>query len=189
MGRHDRVVFLDRDGVINEAPPEGSWVLHWEGFRFAPGALEALRRLRERGFTVAVVTNQSCIGRGLAPAEEIAGINERMAEAVAAAGGRIAGVYVCPHAKDADCACRKPKPGLIDQASRELGLRPERAFLVGDSVRDIEAGRARGCTTILVCDLRPAGPDSAGEAEGPTPDHVVGSLAEAVELILRLVED
>lgn len=179
--QHDRVVFLDRDGVINESPPEGSWVFTWEEFRFLPDALAALRRLREEGFTVAVVTNQSCVGRGLATREAIDDINARMVRLVEAAGGHIAGVYVCPHPRVADCACRKPKPGLIDQAARELGLRPERAFLVGDAERDIEAGLARGCTTILVA--------PAGRPEGTKAHHVVAGLSEAVELILALVQE
>ncbi len=174
------MVFLDRDGVINESPPTGSWVLSWEEFRFAQGALDALRLLREQGFTVVVITNQSCVGRGLARLEDIQAINTRMADAVSDAGGQIAGVYMCPHPKAADCACRKPKPGLIDQAARELGLRPERALLVGDAERDVEAGLARGCTTILIA---PAGrPDTKAH-------HVVTGLSEAVELVLRLVEE
>lgn len=181
--RYDRVVFLDRDGVINEPPPAGSWVFRWEEFRFAAGALEALQRLHAHGFTVVVVTNQSCVGRGLAPLADIAAINQRMAAAVAAAGGRLAGVYMCPHSKADECACRKPKPGLIDQAARELGLAPERAFLVGDSPRDVEAGLARGCTTFLVA---PAGSDGGG---GPQPDHVVASLGDAVTRILGLVNE
>ncbi|MBM4031166.1 MAG: HAD family hydrolase [Planctomycetes bacterium] len=180
--QHDRVVFLDRDGVINESPPKGSWVFHWAEFRFIPGALDALRRLREHGFTVAVITNQSCVGRGLAPLAEIEEINARMIGAVAAEGGWIAGVYMCPHPKVMDCPCRKPKPGLIDEAARELAIRPEQAFLVGDAERDIEAGRARGCTTIFVRS------GQGVEAESARAHHAAASLADAVDLILRLVE-
>jgi D-glycero-D-manno-heptose 1,7-bisphosphate phosphatase len=178
--RHDRVVFLDRDGVINRAPPKGSWVLRWEEFRFADGALEALRRLAEQGFTVVVVTNQSCVGRGLVPLSDVEAMNAGMAEAVAAAGGKLAGVYLCPHTSGEGCSCRKPKPGLIDRAARELGLRPERAFLVGDADRDIETGRARGCTTVFVTS------GEGGDGAGLLADHRVSSLAEAVGLILRL---
>jgi len=174
---HDRVVLLDRDGVINESPPEGSWVFRWADFRFAPGALDALRRLREDGFTVAVITNQSCVGRGLAPLADIEEINARMVEAVAAAGGHIAGVYMCPHPKAQDCSCRKPKPGLIDQAARELGFDPSRAFLVGDAERDIEAGLARGCTTVLVAP--PGGP----AAIATKAHHDVPTLADAAGLL------
>lgn len=174
------MVFLDRDGVINVSPPEGSWVFHWAEFRFAPGTLDALRRLHQHGFTVAVITNQSCIGRGLAPAAEIHDINARMLRAVEDAGGHIAGVYTCPHPRDAACACRKPKPGLIDQAAAELGLDPRGAYLVGDAERDIEAGLARGCTTILVA------PPGAEARNATKAHHIVPGLPEAVELILVL---
>jgi D-glycero-D-manno-heptose 1,7-bisphosphate phosphatase len=181
MSHYDRVVFLDRDGVINVSPPAPGWVLRWEEFRFRDGALDALRRLHEHGFTVAVITNQSCVGRGLIALEAVQDINRRMREAVAAAGGRLAGVYVCPHVKEDECPCRKPKPGLIDQAAREHGLDPSRAFLIGDSERDIQAGHARGCTTVLV---RPAEEPSGEECR---PDYVVAALPEAVDLLLRLV--
>jgi D-glycero-D-manno-heptose 1,7-bisphosphate phosphatase len=180
--RHDRTVFLDRDGVINVDPGPPGWVMRWEDFRFIDGALAALRRLHENGFTAVVITNQSCVGRGLATLETIQQINAKMAEAVAEAGGRLAGIYVCPHPRTADCSCRKPRPGLIEQAARELALDPSRGFLVGDYGRDICAGAAMGCTTILVA----TGKDP--EALEAKPDHVVGSLEEAVEVIVRLVE-
>ncbi|MFW6161913.1 MAG: D-glycero-alpha-D-manno-heptose-1,7-bisphosphate 7-phosphatase [Planctomycetota bacterium] len=176
------MTLLDRDGVINDEPPEPGWAMRWEDFAFAEGALEALRRLHEAGFTVAVVSNQSCVSRGYASREQIQAIMDRMAQEVAAAGGAIAGVYWCPHVDADECACRKPKPGLIDQAAADLGLRPERAFLVGDSERDIAAGRARGCTTVLVDN------HGDGRAEATQADHVVGSLAEAVDTILTLVD-
>ena len=171
-----RVVFLDRDGVINKPPPEGSWVFRWEEFEFADGALEALRRLREEGFTAVVVTNQSCVGRGLATLGQVEAINARMREAVAAAGGHLEAVYVCPHTDADDCPCRKPRPGLLDRAAEELGVALEGCFLVGDSERDIAAGKARGCTAILVGERSP----------GSQADYFVGGLAEAVELIVEL---
>ena len=173
--RYGRVVFLDRDGVINRPPPEGSWVFLWEEFEFADGVLAALRRLREHGFAVVVVTNQSCVGRGLMPRAGVDAIHARMTAAVAASGGEVAGVYCCPHTDADACTCRKPKPGMLEQAARELGLRPDGAFLVGDSERDIQAGRAVGCTTILVGD--PAAQTHA--------DHIASGLADAVAWILE----
>lgn len=178
---HDRVVFLDRDGVINTEPPPPGWIMRWEDLEFADGALDALRRLREAGFTVVVVTNQSCVGRGFASREAIQAILDRLVDEVAAAGGEIARVYWCPHVDADGCSCRKPKPGMIAQAAAELGLRPERAFLVGDSESDVQAGRVAGCTTFLV------GPQPDGRAEATEADHVVASLAEAVGQILALV--
>lgn len=177
---YNRVVFLDRDGVINKPPAAPGWVMRWKGFRFARGALEALRRLHEHGFTVVVVSNQSCVRRGLTTFDNIRQINARMVEAVAEAGGEIAGVYVCPHIDGDLCECRKPKPGLIDQAASELALDPARAFLVGDSERDVLAGQARGCTTLFVKTYELL-------SEMCHPDYQVKNLREAVDIILRLV--
>jgi len=178
---HDRVVFLDRDGVINTEPPDPGWVFRWEAFEFADGALDALRRLRENGFTVAVVSNQSCVGRGLATLESIQAVMDAMAEAVAAAGGELARVYWCPHVDADGCECRKPKAGMVERAERELGLRADRAFLVGDRATDVEMGAAKGCTTFLV----DAGHADPGDTQA---DFVVEGLAEAVDRILTLVD-
>ena len=180
--RHDRLVFLDRDGVINNEPAEPGWALRWDDFEFADGALAALRRLREAGFTVVVVSNQSCVSRGYASLEQVQAVMDRMVAEVSAAGGALAGVYWCPHVDADGCACRKPKPGLLEQAAAELSLRPERAFMVGDSERDVAAGRAKGCTTLLV------DRHGDGRAETTEADRVVASLAEAVDAILTLVD-
>jgi D-glycero-D-manno-heptose 1,7-bisphosphate phosphatase len=180
--RHQRTVFLDRDGVINEPPPDPGWVMRWKDFRFARGALDALKRLHEANFTVAVVTNQSCVRRGLADLATIQNINEQMVQAVAEAGGRIAGVYFCPHIDGDLCECRKPKPGLIDQAASDLGLDPSRAFLVGDSERDILAGQARGCTTLFVKNPYERLSDFCHA------DFEVKSLRKAVDIIVPMVE-
>jgi D-glycero-D-manno-heptose 1,7-bisphosphate phosphatase len=177
---HDRVVFLDRDGVINREPPDPGWVFRWEDLEFADGALAALRRLRESGFTVVVVSNQSCVGRGLATLGSIQDVMDKMVAAVAAAGGEIPRVYWCPHVDADGCECRKPKAGMVERAERELALRADRAFLVGDRDTDMEMGASKGCTTLLVERGKASQPDQA--------DYVVGSLGEAVERILTLVD-
>jgi D-glycero-D-manno-heptose 1,7-bisphosphate phosphatase len=175
-----RVVFLDRDGVVNKPPPEGSWVFSWEDFHFADGALHAIRRLHDHGFVVVVITNQSCVGRGLLAREVVDGIHAKMVAGVENAGAHLAGVYVCPHVNDDNCSCRKPKPGMLEQAASELGVDPTAGFLVGDSERDIEAGKALGCTTFLV--ERPDKPPP----ESTSADYEVRDLAEAVDHILEL---
>jgi D-glycero-D-manno-heptose 1,7-bisphosphate phosphatase len=129
-----------------------------------------------------VITNQSCVRRGLADLATIQSINEQMIGAVAEAGGRIAGVYICPHIDGDLCECRKPKPGLIDEAARDLGLDPARAFLVGDSERDILAGQARGCTTLFVKNPYERLSDFCHA------DFEVKSLRHAVDIILPMVE-
>ncbi len=174
-----RAVFLDRDGVINRDRPEG--VKAWDEFDFIPGAVAGLRRLHEAGFSLVVVSNQSLVGRGVAPAEAVRRINERMNAALKKAGAGLCGVYVCPHAPEENCSCRKPKPGLIIKAAQELGLDLNGAWVIGDDVRDIQAGQALGLRTILVRTGKGA------QVEGHpaiSPEAVVDDLAAAADYVL-----
>ena len=143
-----RGILLDRDGVINRE--RSDYVKHWDEFEFLPGALEALRRLTTLDWPILVITNQSAIGRGLVTEGAVADIHQRMITAVAAAGGRIDDVFVCPHRPDAGCACRKPRPGLLHRAAREFQLDLARCYLVGDAPTDLEAARSAGCQPIMV---------------------------------------
>ena len=117
-----RLVMLARDGVINRRIANG-YVPGWQEFAFLPGALDALRLLKESGHTVVVVSNQSCVGRGLLSWPELQAITRRMLLEVALAGGAIANVYYCPHEPGDRCECRKPQPGLL---RRQLDARPAR---------------------------------------------------------------
>ena len=114
----DRVVFLDRDGVINEDSPE--YIKSWAEFRFISGSIEALRQLNANGFKAIVITNQSAVNRGLIPEPVLREMHDNMRQAVEKAGGFIADIFYCPHRPDEECACRKPKPGLIRQAQRRI---------------------------------------------------------------------
>jgi histidinol-phosphate phosphatase family protein len=135
-----RAVFLDRDGVINRKPPEGSYVRTWSEFEFLPDAVEGLAALTADGANLFLVTNQRGVARGIVDANELAEINSRMVEALASAGVRMSGVYVCPH-DEGECQCRKPGIELFLRAKRE---HPWISFpssdLVGDSLSDLEAG-------------------------------------------------
>jgi D-glycero-D-manno-heptose 1,7-bisphosphate phosphatase len=172
----NRAVFLDRDGVINVNRDDH--VKSWDEFVWAPGALEGLRLLASLPIRVVVVTNQSVVGRGIISHAQLDDIHRRMLEAVGAEGGRIDGIYVCPHAPWEDCSCRKPKPGLLLQAARELAVDLSRSFMIGDRAADIETGRAVGACTVLI--------DRAGipTPEGLEPDHIATSLLGAVEWLL-----
>jgi D-glycero-D-manno-heptose 1,7-bisphosphate phosphatase len=176
-------VLLDRDGVINR--DSDAYVKRWAEFAFLPRSLAALRVLAERGIPVVVVTNQSAIGRGLTTAAAVARIHERMRAAVAAAGGRIRAVYHCPHAPGDGCRCRKPEPGLVERACRELGLRAADAVLVGDDARDVDCARAAGCKAAV---LVRTGKGAAAEGElaerGTPPDRVAADLYDAVQWIV-----
>jgi len=141
-------VLLDRDGVINRH--RSDYVTSWEEFRFLPRTLAALAAMRQTGFRVAVVTNQSAVGRGLMAREALEDIHTRMLDRCHAAGGTIDAVFACIHAPWDACACRKPKPGLIIDAIRRLGERPATCVVVGDSATDLRAARTAGVPFILV---------------------------------------
>ncbi len=142
-----RFVLLDRDGVINKDLP-GS-VCRVEDFELLPDAATAIARLNDLGFAVLVITNQACVGRGDLAIDELRAIHARMHEEIAAAGGKIDAVYVCPHTDDDDCDCRKPRPGLIEQAARDYGFDRAATWMVGDSERDVVAAHAAGCRAAL----------------------------------------
>ena len=143
-------VILDRDGTLNERPPQAEYVVHPDEFVWLPGALEALRLLREADYTVVIVSNQAGIGRGALTREGLDAIHLRLSSDVSQAGGRIDGVYVCPHDWDEGCACRKPKPGLLYQAAEEHHLDLTRTVFLGDDERDGQAAAAAGAPFALV---------------------------------------
>ena len=137
-------VILDRDGVLNVEAP-GGWVLRVQDWRWVPGARDALAILA-RSRTLSVATNQSCVGRGLVARPAIDAVHDHLL----ADAGVTLGVYCCPHAPSAGCACRKPAPGMLLQALAATGIPAERTVFVGDSTSDLEAARRAGVTPILV---------------------------------------
>lgn len=141
-------IFLDRDGVINEN--RADHVLRWEDFAPVRGALSGLRQLAGLGLPIFVVTNQAAVARGDITGAGLDLLHARMARLVAAHGGRIDGVYYCPHTAHDNCDCRKPLPGLFHQAARAHGLSLGDSYYVGDALTDIAAGQAAKCRTTLV---------------------------------------
>jgi D-glycero-D-manno-heptose 1,7-bisphosphate phosphatase len=121
-------------------------------FELIPGALDALSELDPGDVPIVVVTNQSVLGRGLASVEEVDKIHAHLREAMLACGVQQLSIYVCPHAPEDSCACRKPRPGLLFRAAAELGLDLARSVIVGDSITDACAGLAAGCHPILIGD-------------------------------------
>jgi len=144
--RADRCVFVDRDGVINERVLDG-YVLTWDDFHWRPNALAALAALAKSGWPIVVVSNQSCVGRGLLAADALVDIMHRMTERLAEIGSPVLAWYCCPHAPDAGCDCRKPKPGMLRRAARELGLGLAACHMIGDTESDVAAGAAAGCAS------------------------------------------
>jgi histidinol-phosphate phosphatase family protein len=145
-------VILDRDGVLNKRPPKANYVRSPDEFEWLPGAKAALRLLTEAGYRVIVVSNQAGIARGAMTEADLMRIHEEMKSEAAAEGGRIDALYHCPHGWDEGCECRKPKPGMLFSAQRDLDLDLTRTPFIGDDERDAEAADAAGCPALLVSD-------------------------------------
>jgi len=201
-------VFLDRDGTINE---EVGYLDRVEKLRLIPGAAEAIRLLNEKGFKTVVVTNQSGVARGFFTEAFVETVHSRIQELLAAEGAVIDGFYYCPHHPTEgrgpylqDCDCRKPAPGLLRCAAAEHGIDPSRSFVVGDTLKDIEAGGRVGIPGILVLtgygrealaalEAQTDGPGTCPDASLATerhprnirPVHVAADLGAAVRWILR----
>jgi D-glycero-D-manno-heptose 1,7-bisphosphate phosphatase len=143
-----RLVVVDRDGVINRESPD--FIRSPAQWQPLPGALGAIADLTAAGFEVIVATNQSGVGRGLFTLATLETIHARMTSAIEAAGGRLAGIFVCPHAPDAGCDCRKPLPGLLRQIERAFGRPLAGLPVIGDAARDLEAAEAVGARAMLV---------------------------------------
>jgi D-glycero-D-manno-heptose 1,7-bisphosphate phosphatase len=145
-----RHVILDRDGVLNHDAPPGSYVREPAEFRWLPGALEGLALLRRAGLRLSVATNQAGVGRGLMSLEQLNAVHERMRAEAAAHGGALDAVLYCPHAPEEQCACRKPAPGLIQEAVARSGIAATDSLVIGDDQRDLEAARLAGVPAALV---------------------------------------
>jgi D-glycero-D-manno-heptose 1,7-bisphosphate phosphatase len=166
--------FLDRDGTINEQPPEGSYVTGPGQLRLLPGACAAIRRLNRAGWRTVVVTNQRGIARGMMSEDDLGLVHERLLELLGDCGATIDRIYHCPH-EAGECDCRKPKTGLLERArSEDSEISFERAILIGDSQTDIDAGRAAGIATVGI-----GVPGASHQAED-LPNAVDWAMSEAV---------
>ncbi|MBZ0331457.1 D-glycero-beta-D-manno-heptose 1,7-bisphosphate 7-phosphatase [Halomonas sp. ANAO-440] len=144
-----KLVILDRDGVINH--DSDNYIKSLEEWIPYAGSIDAIARLSQSGWSVAIATNQSGIARGYYDEATLASMHDELNRLVAAAGGRIAHIAYCPHGPDEGCDCRKPRPGLLVQIRQALGLSSlSGSWIVGDSLRDLQAGEAMGCRSVLV---------------------------------------
>jgi D-glycero-D-manno-heptose 1,7-bisphosphate phosphatase len=180
---HQKVVFLDRDGVINQDSPD--YIKSWSEFHFLPGSLDALSRLTRQGFQLIVITNQSVLNRQMVPIEILKEIHSNMREEIRRHGGEITDVFYCPHRPDEGCKCRKPAPGLIHLAARSHRIDLRSAAMIGDSAKDIECARNAGCGySILVQTGNGIRAHQELSAKGIQPDHIATTLSTAVDWIL-----
>jgi len=191
-----RAVFLDRDGVINElvyCPEQGiiDSPFTVEQLRFFPWAGEAVRKLSEAGYKVIVVSNQPGIAKGHLSRETFEKIRQKMKRELAKNGASLYREYYCFHHPDAkvdslrvNCECRKPKPGLLLQAKKELDIDLSQSWMVGDGLTDVQAGKSAGCKTILLgnakCELC-----RLMDKEDARPDDIALDLLDAVSIILN----
>jgi D-glycero-D-manno-heptose 1,7-bisphosphate phosphatase len=172
-------VFLDRDGVINRE--RGDYTTTIEQWEWAEGALEGLKMLADAGYGAIVITNQGCISRGIQTEEGLAVLHDYMMRGIREAGGDILRIYHCPHQTADHCTCRKPSPSMILLAAKDFGISLGETFFIGDSLRDMEAGRRAGTRTILI----DTGLGSNGsETMFATGEFRADDLADAVKIVL-----
>ncbi len=141
-------LFLDRDGVINEDRPD--FITSWEDVRFYPESLDALAWLKELGVQVVLVSNQSGLNRGIVHWESFWEIHHRMMETIRHSGGEILAAFYCPHRPDEQCQCRKPRPGMILEASKLYDVNPGTCTMIGDRLTDLDAASRAGCRGVLL---------------------------------------
>lgn len=178
----EKVIFIDRDGVINE-DPIGDYIKRWEDFRFIPGVVDALRSLVKDGYEIVVVSNQAGIGDGAYSESTLNQITTNMVAQLKRSGIRIRGIYYCLHGKTAGCECRKPKTGLFDQAARDISFDASKTYFIGDKASDVEAGCRFGLQTLFV--LTGHGTNDQKHLDGACSlERIFPSLREAVPYVI-----
>ena len=181
-----KAIFFDRDGTLCE---DRNYLRRSGDIRILPGVVQALQQLRDRGFQLIIVTNQSGVARGFFTEDDLAEIHSALEAQFDQFGIRFAGIYYCPHLEDGElpaysrpCDCRKPEPGLLLKAAADHGIELKDSFMIGDKISDIEAGRRAGCRTILLAE-NGFTPDISR-----APDRIAPDMQSAVDWILHLEE-
>ena len=178
-------IFLDRDGVIVENRDD--YVRSWADVIFIPEATDTLARISQLGYLIVLVTNQSAVGRGILDLVDAKEINNRLVEEIQKAGGRIDGVYMCPHAPRENCHCRKPEPGLFYQAARDMTIDLGNSIMIGDALSDLAAARSAGVgQVVLVRTGRGRAQEQLPEAIKLQPFSVFDDLAMAMAELFPL---
>ena len=184
---HNRVaVFLDRDGVVNV--DRRDYVKSWREFDFLPSALDTLKLFAEKRIRVVIVTNQSAVNRGLVSLRSLKEIHRKMLAEIRVQGGDVEAIYFCPHTPTENCECRKPKPGMVLRAAKDLDIDLSSSYVVGDSDKEVELARSLGikCIRISATDSNPS--SSKRSPWSPDQPIVARSLGEAAQYILRDIE-
>jgi histidinol-phosphate phosphatase family protein len=178
-----KVIFIDRDGVINK--DLWRYVEHWGEFEFLPGVLDALRILTEKGYSILIISNQAGIGDGVYTKEALDDINLNFERVVAESGGKIADMFYCLHGKKEGCTCRKPEIGLFKAAEKKWDFDKKETYFIGDKMTDIQAGHRYGIKTALVKTGYGLKEKDLLEAS-EKPDIVANDLLHAVKMIIEM---
>ena len=179
-----KVVFLDRDGVINQNSP--NFIKSWSEFHFISRSIDALRDLTNGGLTIIVITNQSAVSRKLISIKELEHIHTKMKDVIESKGGKIRDIFVCPHLPSDGCACRKPSPGLIYQAQSIYDIDLALSVMIGDSVGDIQCGFNAGCgRSILVRTGNGKDAENILTEAGTATDYIAKDLYDAAQWLLH----
>ena len=175
-------IFLDRDGVIIQN--RENYVRSWQDVEFLPDSLEALQQLSQSSYKIIITTNQSAIGRGIITKQQAEAINQGIIKKITEAGGRVDGLFMCPHAPDDHCTCRKPLPGLIYQAADAFSLDLPSSIMIGDAITDIQAGSEAGIKTLILVRTGRGSEQNQSQQISNYPDLLIADdLLSAVDLI------
>jgi histidinol-phosphate phosphatase family protein len=148
----EKIVFLDRDGVINYKAREHEYIISWDDFQFLPGVPEAIRKMNEAGYKIAVVTNQRGVALGRIAQDHLEYLHDKMCEELSRQHACVSWVFYCPH-DYGECDCRKPKAGLLRKVEQFVNVDKPASWMIGDSFADIQAGNAYGVNTIFIGEL------------------------------------
>lgn len=178
-----KVIFLDRDGVINKYPGDTKYVTSLKEFRFLPNVKKAIRLLTKNRFRIFVASNQAGVGKEVYSQEVLDAITTHMLKEVRKYNGLIEKVYYCTHRPQDNCSCRKPQPGLIRTAKKEYSLDLKKSFFIGDTIRDINTARLAGCKSILVL----SGKEKLSNKKNweAKPDFIFKDLFEAAKFLVK----
>jgi D-glycero-D-manno-heptose 1,7-bisphosphate phosphatase len=175
-----KTIFLDRDGVINK---EVNYLYKIKDFEFIDGIFDVCLSFKKAGYQIIIVSNQSGIGRGLFDIETMNAINKKMLDLLAQVGGHIDAIFYCPHTEDANCKCRKPKSGMLEEISTRFGVSLKNIPAVGDAARDLEAYQSVSAQPILVKTGK--GEDTFVSKAYPKNTWIFNDLFEAAEAIIE----
>lgn len=182
-----KIIFLDRDGVINNFPGFGDYIKSWQEFKFLPGVLEAIKKLTQEGFIIFVISNQAGVSKGMYSQKNLDELTGNMIKEINATGGRLKDVLYCIHEDKDNCNCRKPRIGLFQRALESVNLKlsdlNNGIYFIGDSIIDVEAGKNANLKTILVFSGREKASDE--DKWKLNPDFVADNLLSAVDIVLN----